>query len=104
MGGFTPKLAETYKKLQASKPGAFEVVDAKTGETITTEGREAVGSDPDGESFPWTPPTFAEALGSDFLKTSPEALVGKKLALYFSAHWCPPSSDSRRSSSRCTTR
>jgi len=137
--GFTPKLAETYKKLQASKPGAFEVVfvssdrdqkqfdeylgempwkalpysdrdtkaalskkykvrgiptfvvvDAKTGETITTEGREAVGSDPDGESFPWTPPTFAEALGSDFLKTSPEALVGKKLALYFSAHWCPP--------------
>ena len=95
--GFTPKLAETYKKLQASKPGVFEIVfvssdrdqkqfdeylgemrgrpysdrDTKAaleevqgardtdvrgrrreaGETITTEGREAVGSDLDGESF-----------------------------------------------------
>ena len=46
--------AALSKKYKVRGIPTFVVVDAKTGETITTEGREAVGSDPDGESFPWT--------------------------------------------------
>merc|ERR1712232_21413 len=53
-----------------------------------------VRNDPTGEKFPWIPPTFAEALGDKFLKgeatVGKEAIEGKTLGLYFSAHWCPP--------------
>merc|ERR1712048_345399 len=39
--------------------------------------------------------TFAEALGTEFIdkkdnKVGLEAIAGKTLGLYFSAHWCPP--------------
>jgi len=34
---------------------SFVLIDAETGETITTEGRSAVGSDPQGAQFPWYP-------------------------------------------------
>merc|ERR1712183_1089419 len=49
----------------------------------------------DAAGFPWVPPTFAEALGADFIdrgdnKVGLEAIQGKTLGLYFSAHWCPP--------------
>lgn len=33
----------------------FVIVDAKSGKTITTEGRGSVGSDPEGAEFPWFP-------------------------------------------------
>jgi len=33
----------------------FVIVDAKSGKTITTEGRSSVGSDPEGAEFPWFP-------------------------------------------------
>jgi len=33
----------------------FVLIDGETGETITTDGREAVGADPEGASFPWPP-------------------------------------------------
>jgi nucleoredoxin len=51
--------------------------------------------DAQGENFPWLPPTIEEALGNEFVrndgsKVSAEELKGKYLALYFSAHWCPP--------------
>jgi len=69
------------------------IVDAETGETITTEGREAVSKDPTGERLPWHPPTKAEkaralldALGEDLVAQA----AGKPIGLYFSAHWCPP--------------
>jgi len=49
----------------------------------------------DAAGFPWVPPTFAEALGTDFIdrddnKVGLEAIQGKTLGLYFSAHWCHP--------------
>jgi nucleoredoxin len=70
------------------------IINAENGETITTDGRSAIMKDPTGEKFPWIPPTFKEALGESFLKgegtVGKEAVEGKTLGLYFSAHWCPP--------------
>jgi len=34
---------------------AFVIVDAATGETVTTDARGDVGADPSGEAFPWAP-------------------------------------------------
>lgn len=63
------------------------------GETITTDGREAVSKDPTGVKYPWVPPTpeekakmVVETLGPDLLSKT----QGKPIGLYFSAHWCPP--------------
>jgi nucleoredoxin len=69
------------------------VVDAE-GNTITTDGREAVGSDPKGENFPWVPKTLEELLDFEVQtkdgKVPMASLDGKVLGLYFSGHWCPP--------------
>ena len=67
----------------------------ENGNTITTDGRKAISSDPTGVDFPWKPPTLEEALGDEFIKNdgtvvTRASLAGKKLALYFSAHWCGP--------------
>jgi len=69
------------------------VILGADGNTITTEGREAVSRDPTGAKYPWTPPTPAEkakaildALGTELLAKT----AGKPIGLYFSAHWCPP--------------
>jgi len=47
--------------------------------------------------LPWRPKEFSELLGETFLKnaagetvSAQEALAGKVLGIYFSAHWCPP--------------
>jgi len=140
--GFTPKLAEFYKKHATAKN--FEVVfvsgdrdqesfssyygeqpwlalpfdkrDLKAalnkkykvqgipslvvlgpdGDLITKDGRSKVMENfADCAGFPWKPPSLAEALGDTFLKqdgttVGKEAIAGKTLGLYFSAHWCPP--------------
>jgi nucleoredoxin len=72
----------------------FVLID-ENGNTITTDGRKAISSDPTGVDFPWKPPTLEEALGDEFIKNdgtvvTRASLAGKKLALYFSAHWCGP--------------
>ncbi|CAK9055356.1 Nucleoredoxin [Durusdinium trenchii] len=71
------------------------ILDPTDGSIITEDGRSAVMKDPTGEKFPWKPPTFKEVMGKgEFLKgegtVGPEAIAGKHLGLYFSAHWCPP--------------
>lgn len=141
--GFTPKLAEAYKKI--SKDKSFEVVfvssdrdeesfssyfsempwlavpyadrdlkkklskkfkvsgipalillDGETGAVLSKDGRSVIASDPEGTGFPWAPKTLGELLGDELLNGEgakldrKEALAGKHLALYFSAHWCPP--------------
>jgi len=140
--GFTPKLAEFYKKHAEAKnfevvfvsgdrdEGAFKeyygeqpwlalpyekrdekaalnkkykvqgipslVVLGPDGALITKEGRSKITENfEDCAGFPWKPPTLAEALGEVFLKqdgstVGKEAIAGKTLGLYFSAHWCPP--------------
>lgn len=72
------------------------VVLAPDGKVITTDGRSKVMENfDDCAGFPWTPKTLSEALGESFLKqdgstVGKEAIEGKTLGLYFSAHWCPP--------------
>jgi len=76
--------------------GSLVVLDAESGETITQDGRSALTADPEGIDFPWRPKALSELLGDNFLKNAAgekvgkEALEGKVLGIYFSAHWCPP--------------
>jgi len=71
------------------------LVDGKTGETITTKGREAVS---DVEAYPWKPPSLNDLVQAAGLKAKDGTAVdlkdlgkrGAYLGLYFSAHWCPP--------------
>jgi len=67
------------------------------GNTITTNGRNKVGSDPDG--FPWQPKTLFQILEGDILNGKDEKVAvnslkdNTALGIYFSAHWCPPCRD-----------
>jgi len=86
------------KKYKVNGIPSLVIINAEDGSVITTDGRSAVMKDPTGEKLPWIPPTFKEALGDTFLKVSGDgteevgldAIAGKTLGLYFSAHWCPP--------------
>ncbi|CAK0837848.1 unnamed protein product [Prorocentrum cordatum] len=67
------------------------------GKVTTTEGRAAVSDDPTGAELPWRPRPVKELLAEAKLVgpsgelTMQQAMQEKKaLALYFSAHWCPP--------------
>jgi len=68
------------------------LLDGATGEVISKDGRGAVSSDPQG--FPWRPKPLGELLGTDFVDSAgaPASLPADTthVALYFSAHWCPP--------------
>ena len=85
------------KKFKVQGIPTFVVVDGRTGETITADGREALSGDPEGARFPWRPPTLGDALALLPRLRSKDhgegpllpALPGPVL-LYFSAHWCPP--------------
>jgi len=85
------------KKYKVNGIPSLVIVDGKTGETITTDGRSAVMEDPEGAAFPWKPPTLWEALGDEVIDQEGESVdvadlrgAGKVLGLYFSAAWCPP--------------
>jgi len=84
------------KKFKVNGIPSLVILDP-TGKTITTDGRSAVSQDPSGEEFPWKPKPTKELLsGAKLVGPSGEtsiqkAMEGKSaLALYFSAHWCPP--------------
>jgi len=88
------KKAALSKKYKVEGIPSLVIINPADGSVITKDGRSAVMKDPTGEKFPWIPPTFADALGDMFLKgdgtVGKEAIAGKTLGLYFSAHWCPP--------------
>lgn len=81
------------KKFKVEGIPTFVLLDAD-GNVITTSGREEVGSDPKGENFPWKPKPLSELIGDKFQgkdgMVGLEAIKGKVLGIYFSAHWCPP--------------
>mmetsp|Transcript_69636 Transcript_69636/g.167115 ORF Transcript_69636/g.167115 Transcript_69636/m.167115 type:complete len:479 (-) Transcript_69636:266-1702(-) len=89
--------AKLSKKFKVQGIPSLVILDAN-GKTITTDGRSAVSKDPTGSEFPWVPVPVKELLakaklinGAGEVTTIQQALENKKaLALYFSAHWCPP--------------
>lgn len=71
------------------------VVIGEDGKVITKNGRSEVDNDPEGAKFPWIPPPISDVIGTEFINTKGDtvlldSLAGKHLAIYFSAHWCPP--------------
>merc|ERR1712176_754684 len=82
------------KKFKVRGIPTLVILDGKTGETITLDGRDGVSSEP--EAFPWKPPSVAEILSAlpPFVdKEGEEVPLSERpgpLLLYFSAHWCPP--------------
>merc|ERR1711920_34985 len=54
--------AKLSKKFKVNGIPTLVIIDSD-GKTITTDGREAIDSDPAGQSFPWKPATLEEALG-----------------------------------------
>mmetsp|Transcript_66818 Transcript_66818/g.118305 ORF Transcript_66818/g.118305 Transcript_66818/m.118305 type:complete len:455 (+) Transcript_66818:65-1429(+) len=88
------KKAELSKKYKVEGIPSLVIINPTDGSVITKDGRSAVSQDPTGTKLPWIPPTFQEALPEKFLKggdmVGKEAIAGKTLGLYFSAHWCPP--------------
>lgn len=83
------------KKFKVSGIPALIVLGPE-GECMTKEGRAKITEHfEDCAGFPWKPPIFEEVLGDSFLKqdgstVGKDAIAGKTLGLYFSAHWCPP--------------
>jgi len=83
--------AKLSKKFKVSGIPALIILDEQ-GEIINKEGRSCIMDDPE----TWKPPTLFDALSGDLLTKEGEATVddvraeSEVIALYFSAHWCPP--------------
>lgn len=89
-------LSKLNKTFKVQGIPSLIILDAD-GKLITKDGREAVSKDPTGEDMPWIPPKAKDLVekmkltGPAGTMTLTEAMAGKQaLALYFSAHWCPP--------------
>ena len=84
------------KQFKVSGIPALILLEGATGKVISKDGCSVVMGDTQGDNFPWRPKALDELLGDVLLNgdgselTRSTALQGKHLALYFSAHWCPP--------------
>ena len=83
------------KKYKVNGIPTLVILDSNA-ELVTTNGRSLIHPD---ASFPFQIPTVSGSLGDTLVKKvdgkvvevkTKDALSGKTLALYFSAHWCPP--------------
>jgi len=98
-----PWLALPYaeRDLKAKLAEKFEcsgipylVILGADGTIVTKDGRSKVTEDKTGANFPWVEKPLSEIIGDSFEKKGEKLTLadfkGKKLGLYFSAHWCPP--------------
>jgi len=87
--------AKLSTKLKVRGIPTLVFLDGPTGQVYNMNGREVVMTDPDGENYPWIPPSLAQCLGTEFVrndgtKVTIDELEGKYITIAFSAHWCPP--------------
>lgn len=90
--------AKLSKKFKVSGIPMLLHLDPKTGEILNKEGRASVSGDPEGAKFPWInkPKAFWDILGNVEIEKKGVTLTADDLkkkdyiAIYFSAHWCPP--------------
>jgi len=84
--------AALSKKFKVNGIPSLILLDADSGEVINKEGRAVIMDEPE----TWKPPTLFEALSGDLTTrdgTKPFSELREQaevIALYFSAHWCPP--------------
>ena len=84
------------RKFKASSLPTLVILD-KEGRLISSRGRQAVMQDQEGKEFPWIPKSVWEIMKNAELTRADGAKVAANelesldhVALYFSAHWCPP--------------
>lgn len=82
------------KKFKVSGIPTLVILDP-SGSVITKDGRTQIDGDPEGANFPWVPPQVKDVLGTEFQNKEGgtvklQDLEGHHIAVYFSAHWCPP--------------
>merc|ERR1711939_132353 len=84
------------RKFKVSGIPALILLDGETGHILNKDGRTVLMGDATGTKFPWRQKPVQDLLGNVVLNCKgdeinrEEALQDKYLALYFSAHWCPP--------------
>jgi len=86
--------ASLSKKFKVSGIPTLVILDP-SGAIITKDGRTQIDGDPEGANFPWVPPEVKDVLGTEFMSKDGKTvtlseLEGHHIAVYFSAHWCPP--------------
>ena len=90
---YAPLQADIAMKFKVNAVPTLILVDGKTGELITKDGREIVATDPKGTGFPWRPRTLSEIFeGIKFIdrdndETTWDQLHGKIIGFFFSYHW-----------------
>ncbi|ESO05363.1 hypothetical protein HELRODRAFT_77825 [Helobdella robusta] len=73
------------------------LVDGFTEELITTQGKDFLSEDLNGDNFPWRPKSLIDLLSTNLLLKNKQLIDIQEdirdsdyRGIYFSAHWCPP--------------
>lgn len=94
----SPKRGDLGRRFRVAGIPHLVVLEAASGKLVSAVGRERLTAEPSGSGFPWAPRTLWEVLAAGVVQDAAGATVtvdalrsGRRaVALYFSAHWCPP--------------